>query len=335
MVLTIRQRTTIIWLLARNVSQREIGFRVGCDPKTVRRIGQTWLNEGRIEAIKPPGRPRKTTTEQDQRIIEAATYYKFDSIEEIMRKIRDQLNIEIDISRNTGNKRLLEAGLNSRVMAHRPKLTENSKRRRVEVAEENVQYDNDIWRKTIFIDEISIETGPNGKIRVRRLPNTRFDEDNILEVQSSGWRSIMCVACFSFAGIGPIIRSNGNFNSEQYVNYLEDHVLPYAEHCFPDMNFYILQDNSRVHTSYHSLGYLVLRLGVDRVIPHAPQSPDCNPIENLFGLLIKKIKKNRQIYANVEALWNAINLEWNRLAIDTQTIENLALSMPSRYAQCS
>ncbi len=69
------------------------------------------------------------------------------------------------------------------------------------------------------------------------------------------------------------------------------------------------------------------------MIPHAPQSPDCNPIENLFGLLIKKIKKNRQIYANVEALWNAINLEWNRLAIDTQTIENLALSMPSRYAE--
>jgi hypothetical protein len=75
----------------------------------------------------------------------------------------------------------------------------------------------------------------------------------------------MCCACFSRAGIGPIVRSVGNFNSEQYVDFLENHVIPYAEETFPDSDFYILHDNSRIHTSYQTLAYLVLRFGANGV----------------------------------------------------------------------
>jgi hypothetical protein len=74
-------------------------------------------------------------------------------------------------------------------------------------------------------------------MRVRRLNSTRFDEDNLLKVQNSGWRSVMCVSCFSYAVIGPIVWSKGNFNSDQYLDYLENHVILYAENCFPDMEF--------------------------------------------------------------------------------------------------
>ena len=89
----------------------------------------------------------------------------------------------------------------------------------------------------------------------------------------------MCCACFSRVGIGPIVRSIGNFNSEQYINFLENHVIPYAEECYPDSDYYILHDNSRIHTSYECLVYLTIRFGADRVIRHPPYSPDLNPIE--------------------------------------------------------
>ena len=36
--------------------------------------------------------------------------------------------------------KILENGLHSRIMSKRPRLTENSKRRRVEIAEENVDF---------------------------------------------------------------------------------------------------------------------------------------------------------------------------------------------------
>jgi hypothetical protein len=223
----------------------------------------------------------------------------------------------------------IEAGLPSRICAKRPKLTQNDKLRRVEVAAVNSRYDIEIWRKCIFIDEISFETGPKSQNRIRRFPGTRYDADNIQEVQTSGWRSVMCCACFSYAGVGPILRSQGNFTSEQYINYLETQVMPYAEQNFPDLDFYILHDNSRIHTSFQTMAYLVLRFGVDRVISHAPKSPDCNPIENLFGILSKEIYKNNLIYDNENELFAAIQNFWNR--IDIEILENLANSMPNRY----
>lgn len=54
--------------------------------------------------------------------------------------------------------------------------------------------------------------------------------------------------------------------SEQYVNFIENHVIPYAEEKFSDSDFYILHDNSWIHTSYHTLAYLVLRFGQESVI---------------------------------------------------------------------
>jgi hypothetical protein len=170
----------------------------------------------------------------------------------------------------------------------KPRLTENAKRRRVEIAEENFQYLKEIWQKTIFIDEFSFETGLKGQTRIRIMTGTRFDPESILQIQNSSWGCVMCCACFSYAGIGPIIRSIGNFNSDQYMEFLENNVMPYAERVFPDMDFYILHDNSRIHTSYQTLAYLVLRFGPERDITHAPYSPDCNPIENLFGLLSRE-----------------------------------------------
>jgi hypothetical protein len=122
---------------------------------------------------------------------------------------------------------------------------------------------------------------------------------------------VLCL--FFWAEIGPIVRSVGNFNSDQYFDFLEIHVIPYAEESFPDSDFYVLHDNSRIHTSYQTLAYLVLRFGMDRVISHPPYSLDCNPIENLFGVLSKKIKINRQIFATQDLLWQEIQNQWQQL----------------------
>jgi hypothetical protein len=54
-------------------------------------------------------------------------------------------------------------------------LTENDKRR-VDVATENLEFDDNIWRKCIFIDEISFETVLEGQTRICRFLGIRFDE---------------------------------------------------------------------------------------------------------------------------------------------------------------
>jgi len=50
----------------------------------------------------------KTTQEEDERIVEAAIFYKFETIAEVMNKIREELNLRIDVSVSTINRRLLD-----------------------------------------------------------------------------------------------------------------------------------------------------------------------------------------------------------------------------------
>ena len=60
-------------------------------------------------------------------------------------------------------------------------------------------------------------------------------------------------------------------------------------------------------------------------------SPDLNPIENLWGLIVKKLyRKNGEIikYSSKKSLKVAITGIWNN--IDTQLLRNLVPSMPSR-----
>jgi hypothetical protein len=80
----------------------------------------------------------------------------------------------------------LENGLRSRIMAKKPHLTDNTKEKRVEIAEENVEFANRIWERSIFLDEFSFETGPKRQFRVRRTVGTREDPENILTIQNSG-----------------------------------------------------------------------------------------------------------------------------------------------------
>jgi hypothetical protein len=96
------------------------------------------------------------------------------------------------------------------------------------------------------------------------------------------------------------------------------------------MDIFILMDNSKVHTSYSSQAYYVVRLGLERLIPHPPNSPDCNPIENIIALLKRKIKERRIIFQNTEQLWQTIQETWNNLE-NLDLCKELAMSMRSRY----
>jgi transposase len=67
---TIRKRTLIIWRLGQGVPQREIAREVPCSQSTVSRIDQNWILDRQLEP-KYHGSTRKTTEDEDQRIIEA------------------------------------------------------------------------------------------------------------------------------------------------------------------------------------------------------------------------------------------------------------------------
>ena len=59
-----------------------------------------------------------------------------------------------------------------------------------------------------------------------------------------------------------------------------------------------------------------------------PQSPDLNPIENLWSILDNKIRKRKKQPSNTDELFLIPQDEWQNL--DATLLQNLVNSMPKR-----
>lgn len=113
------------------------------------------------------------------------------------------------------------------------------------------------------------------------------------------------------------------------MELIASHLVPYAlDGPFPDGCFLFQHDRSPVHMSA-----LVQRefdaLGITQLWWPA-HSPDLNVIENVWGILKARMSARREVFRSADALWEAIQKEWNDLRHDGTLIDNLYESLPNR-----
>ncbi|CAI2350277.1 unnamed protein product [Caenorhabditis sp. 36 PRJEB53466] len=60
-------------------------------------------------------------------------------------------------------------------------------------------------------------------------------------------------------------------------------------------------------------------------------SPDLNPVENVWGLLVRRVYRHGKQYASVQDLKDALLIEWN--LVTAAELKNLVSSMPKRLFQ--
>ena len=109
------------------------------------------------------------------------------------------------------------------------------------------------------------------------------------------------------------------------MRILEHEMPPSAQNLFGDRYWALQQDNDPKYTARRVQQFIRQR-GI-HLLPHRPsQSPDFNPIENLWSILDSNLK-DRRSQSKVE-LFQVLQEGWNRLDVDL--LRRLVESMPRR-----
>ena len=136
----------------------------------------------------------------------------------------------------------------------------------------------------------------------------------------------MVWGCFSWYGVGALHRIEGILKKGQYRQILIHQMRPSARRLHGN-NSIFQHDNDPKHTSNAVKNYL--RNPRIKVLPRPPQSPDFNPIENLWSEIDRQLHK-RQCNSE-EKLFKCLKEKWENFS--KQYLQNVVESMPNRCAK--
>ncbi len=211
-----------------------------------------------------------------------------------------------------------------RKRATKPLLNQRQHQKHLTWAVEKKNWTVAQWSKVLFSDEskFCISFGNQGP-RVWRKSG-EAQNPCCLKFSVKFPQSVMIWATMSSAGVGPLCFLKSTVNAAIYQEILEHFMLPSADKLYGDADFIFQQDLAPAHTAKGTKSWFNDH-GVT-VLDWPANSPDLNPIENLWGIVKRKMRDTRP--NNADELKATVKETW--ASIPPQQCHKLITSMPRR-----
>jgi len=304
------------------LSEYEIAKKLGMTRGTVHSILRKYSQTGTTKNLSRSGRPPKLNARDLRflgRLVTRDAESRRTPVENITKKL------DKDVSTRTVQRAMRKIGISCHPAALKPFVSKVNAKKRIDWCKEHLSWTIEDWSKVVWTDECSIEVQRSSKHTiVWRRSGERLKTDCLQPSFKSGRKTLMIWGCFQGNRLGPVTAiEKGKINSAKYCKILEDTFLPYLKTLDKDSIF--MQDNASIHCSKYTSKWQK-KNGV-KTMKWPPQSPDLNPIENIWNQL--KIALDKKKLKNEKELEQAIHEEWEVLR-RTNNCKRLIESMPGR-----
>ncbi|GES94162.1 IS630 family transposase [Rhizophagus clarus] len=251
-------------------SERTISRKTGYGKTTIHNIITKYHKTGALTVASRSGRPKKLN-ECDERYLKVVlTQNCRISAEKMQKDFIESTGKEV--SKSTVRRTLYEMGYHSRTALRKPLISEPNRKIRLSWARKRRFWTINDWKKE------------------------SHDVNCLVPTIKHGGGSVMMWGCFSWYGLGPLVRIDGQVDSKRYVQeILGYHVIPFLEQ-FEEEN--------------------------------AGQSPDLNPIKYMWNELERRIRARTNSPKNLGELESLLQECW--LQIQREVYQKLVESMNRR-----
>lgn len=317
--ITPKKRAVCVALQKEGLSCREIASRVGISKSSVDRAVKLLKETGQYDSRKRSGRPTVTTKREDSAIKRVVKKNPFISSADI----KNELPHLLASARTVRRRLLVNFNLPSRRAARKPLLTKLQLKKRLAFCRKYKMWTTQQWHNVLFSDESTFCQFGTHVHRVRRPAGMRYDQRYTIPTTKHP-QKIMVWGCFSAFGRGSLyfIPANVTVNAQKYLAILQSK-LPLTMNIHSVTCFQ--QDGAPAHTAK-----LVKKWLSDNdidVLDWPGNSPDLNPIENLWELLKRRLAKRSP--KNLQDVRYWLTHIWCQ-EISKELCLNLVNSMPRR-----
>ncbi len=315
-------RNKIVDLHQAGKTESAIGKQLGVKKSTVGAIIRTWKTYKTTDNLPRSGAPCKISPRGVKMITRTVSKNprttRGDLVNDLQRAGTKETKATIS---NT----LRRQGLKSCSARRVPLLKPVHVQARLKFAREHLDDPEEDWENVIWSDETKIELfGKNSTCRVWRRKNAELHPKNTIPTVKHGGGNIMLWGCFSAKGPGRLICVKERMNGAMYREILSENLLPSARALKMKRGWVFQHDNDPKHTARATKEWL--RKKHFKVLEWPSQSPDLNPIENLWREL--KVRVAQRQPQNITALEEICMEEWAE--IPATVCENLVKT----YRKC-